>query len=92
MRKIIIPSPARQRVVCKSFHVKFRYRVVIRLNPLPQFITMVPYLYAVFKEGFEQEILGHTSITMTLDLYSHVLPDIKKDAINKLKGLFSSVT
>ncbi len=36
-----------------------------------------------------QEILGHTSITMTLDLYSHVLPDIKKDAINKLKDIFN---
>ncbi len=35
-----------------------------------------------------QEILGHTSITMTLDLYSHVLPDTKRDAIQKLKGVF----
>lgn len=34
-----------------------------------------------------QELLGHSSIIMTLDLYSHVLPDTKKEAINKLKEI-----
>jgi integrase len=35
-----------------------------------------------------QEILGHTSITMTLDLYSHVLPNTKQAAIDRLKNAF----
>jgi len=35
-----------------------------------------------------QDILGHTSITMTLDLYSHVLPNTKKAAMDKLKNIF----
>lgn len=35
-----------------------------------------------------QEILGHTSITMTLDIYSHVLPDTKAEEIMKVSGLF----
>jgi site-specific recombinase XerD len=35
-----------------------------------------------------QEILGHTSLAITMDLYSHVLPGIKKDSINKLKKLY----
>ncbi|HTK06309.1 MAG TPA: site-specific integrase [Ktedonobacteraceae bacterium] len=31
-----------------------------------------------------QEILGHTQISMTMDIYSHVLPVMHRDAINKL--------
>ena len=34
-----------------------------------------------------QEILGHSSITMTLDLYSHVLPDFKAEEMKKLESL-----
>ena len=32
-----------------------------------------------------QDILGHSSIQMTSDLYTHVLPDKKKDSMMKLK-------
>lgn len=35
-----------------------------------------------------QELLGHTSITMTLDIYSHVLPDTKAKEIQKIANLF----
>lgn len=35
-----------------------------------------------------QEILGHSSITLTADIYSHVLPDKKREAIEKLNDLF----
>ena len=31
-----------------------------------------------------QEILGHSHITMTLDIYSHVLPSMQQDAMNRL--------
>lgn len=34
-----------------------------------------------------QDMLGHSSITMTLDLYSHVLPDMKANEIKKLEKL-----
>lgn len=34
-----------------------------------------------------QEILGHSSIRMTMDLYTHVLPQTKKEEIMKLQGL-----
>ena len=33
-----------------------------------------------------QELLGHASIKMTADIYTHVLPDTKKDSIQKLEG------
>ena len=34
-----------------------------------------------------QEILGHSSIVVTLDVYSHVIPSMQTDAINKLNNL-----
>ncbi|MBC9786429.1 site-specific integrase [Heliobacterium chlorum] len=36
-----------------------------------------------------QELLGHGSIRITLDTYSHVLPDVKKQAIDKIEGMLS---
>jgi len=38
-----------------------------------------------------QEILGHSTIAMTLDVYAHVLPDTKKDSINLLQELYSNM-
>lgn len=34
-----------------------------------------------------QEILGHSSIEMTLDIYSHVLPDLKEKEMQKLADI-----
>jgi integrase len=34
-----------------------------------------------------QEILGHSQISLTLDTYSHVLPNIQKEAIGRLGRL-----
>lgn len=31
-----------------------------------------------------QEMLGHTQISMTMDIYSHVLPSMQQDAMSKL--------
>ncbi len=31
-----------------------------------------------------QEVLGHSQISMTLDIYSHVMPSMHEDAMNKL--------
>lgn len=37
-----------------------------------------------------QEILGHSDITMTLNTYSHVMPEIKMAAAQKLNHLFEN--
>jgi integrase len=34
-----------------------------------------------------QEMLGHTQISMTMDIYSHVLPSMQEDAVNRLNNL-----
>lgn len=33
-------------------------------------------------------ILGYSSLAMTMDLYSHVLPDTKRKEMNQLKIVF----
>lgn len=38
-----------------------------------------------------QEILGHSSITITMNLYSHVLPTMQQDAIEKLNEVFKNL-
>ena len=32
-----------------------------------------------------QERLGHHDVSITLDIYSHVIPSMQKDAVKKLK-------
>jgi integrase len=34
-----------------------------------------------------QEMLGHSSITITLDLYSHVLPDMQEKAVKAMDDI-----
>lgn len=34
-----------------------------------------------------QELLGHSTMSITMDIYSHVLPEQKKEAINKIKNI-----
>jgi integrase len=36
-----------------------------------------------------QELLGHTTISMTMDTYSHVLPSMQQEAMGKLNDLFN---
>jgi integrase len=37
-----------------------------------------------------QELLGHTSISVTLDTYSSVLPEYKREAAEKINHLFDN--
>lgn len=37
-----------------------------------------------------QELLGHSTVTLTLDIYSHVLPETKRAAANALAGVFAN--
>ncbi|GAC1350604.1 MAG: hypothetical protein NVSMB27_34660 [Ktedonobacteraceae bacterium] len=34
-----------------------------------------------------QEILGHNQISMTMDVYSHVLPSMQQDAMQRLNKI-----
>jgi integrase len=36
-----------------------------------------------------QEILGHANISVTMDTYSHELPDMQGEAVAAIEGLFS---
>jgi integrase len=37
-----------------------------------------------------QEILGHSQISMTMDIYSHVLPNMQQEAVMKLNDIIGS--
>jgi integrase len=37
-----------------------------------------------------QEMLGHSSITITLDTYSHVLPNMQEKAMEAMKDILDS--
>lgn len=37
-----------------------------------------------------QELLGHSTISMTLDTYSHVLPSLQAQAVTRLNNLFTT--
>lgn len=34
-----------------------------------------------------QELLGHSSVDITMNVYSHVLPEQKREAIDKIKEI-----
>jgi integrase len=36
-----------------------------------------------------QEMLGHASISLTLDTYSHVIPSMQRNAAKKMDELFA---
>jgi integrase len=37
-----------------------------------------------------QELLGHSNITLTLNVYGHVLPSMQQEAMDKLDQLYSA--
>jgi integrase len=36
-----------------------------------------------------QELLGHSQISMTMDIYSHVLPTMQKEAMEKMNSILA---
>ncbi|MEX2355620.1 MAG: tyrosine-type recombinase/integrase, partial [Thermaerobacterales bacterium] len=39
-----------------------------------------------------QETLGHSTIAMTIDLYSHVMPSIQKEAATRMNDLLTAAS
>jgi integrase len=54
----------------------------IRLHDLRH--SHVTHLLAAGAHPIAQERLGHSSISITIDRYSHVLPGIQEDAVAKV--------
>ena len=46
------------------------------------------WLSAQVKPKIVSEMLGHSTVSMTLDTYSHVLPDMQRDATEAFDRLF----
>ena len=51
-------------------------------------VTWLVTLYPrAWRQRYEEEMLGHASISITLDLYSHVLPDMQHDATSAMTAI-----
>jgi hypothetical protein len=49
----------------------------------------VQFLHPLIQPPFAQELLGHSTITTTLNIYAHVLPSLHQDAMDRLSNLFA---
>ena len=100
MENLVFCSKTNKPIHESNVRSAIRYMVakINRENPELDFQPFTPHglRHTFATRGFErgippkvmQEILGHKSITMTLDIYSHVLPDKKAEEINKLAAMF----
>jgi integrase len=68
-------------------------------NYLPTFActtyaTVAPHFYLLQNENPKvvSERLGHASITLTMDTYSHVMPDMQQGASDKLEQMLFAKT
>lgn len=75
-------------------NVRKKYEIILKEAGIPYvkfhalrhtFATRI--LEANVHPKVAQELLGHSTASTTLDIYSHVLPNQKREAINKLEGI-----
>jgi integrase len=75
-------------------HVVDEFKKILRRAGLPairfhdlRHSTATLLLSLGVHEKVVQEMLGHTQISMTMDIYSHVLPSMQIDAVHRLNDL-----
>lgn len=84
-----VGTPIEPRSLIRSFHRMVKNAGINKAN-----IHSLRHTYAtrLLEAGVApkivQELLGHSSITITLDTYTHVLPETKTEAIAKLDQFF----
>jgi integrase len=61
-------------------------------DDLPETLDMTVLIERIERGQGPQERLGHSSIQITLDLYSHVVPGMQADAAAKIGALLRSGT
>ena len=61
---------------------------IIRFHDLRHSVATL-LLTAGIHPKIVQELLGHSQISLTLDTYSHVLPSLQEDAVNRLNVLLT---
>ena len=75
-------------------NVRKKYEIILKEAGIPYvkfhalrhtFATRI--LEANVHPKVAQELLGHSTASTTLDIYSHVLPNQKREAIDKLEGI-----
>lgn len=93
---LVFPSEVHTPIYPRNFTRVF-YEILKKANLSGVTIHSLRHTYAtLLLEAGEhpkvvQELLGHSSITMTLDTYSKVVPGLKERAVEKLGGLLKGV-
>lgn len=49
--------------------------------------TLIHKIIKLAEPKVVQEMLGHSTISMTLDTYSHIIPSMQKNAASKMNDL-----
>jgi hypothetical protein len=52
---------------------------------------LAPVLWMGGHPKIVQELLGHSTVSMTLDTYSHVRPSLQKEAVGRLNTLLANL-
>jgi integrase len=81
----------RQNVLRRSFQPLLSRAGVprIRFHDLRHSAATLPLLQGVHPKVV-QERLGHATISVTMDIYSHVLPNLQREAADKLDDFFAA--
>ena len=70
--------------------VKRSYKPLLKRAGLPRigFHDLRHTFASLMMPKVVQEMLGHSRISTTLDVYSHLSPDMQKEAVGRLAALF----
>ncbi|WP_454053313.1 tyrosine-type recombinase/integrase [Clostridium sp. Marseille-Q7071] len=69
--------------ICEKLKIPY-----IRFHDLIHIYTTL-LLIADVNPKVVAKLMGHSTVSMTLNIYSHVLPSLKENAISKLENLLS---
>lgn len=91
---LVFPATNGQLIWPRNLNVAFKR--VLRAVGLPETTRFHDLRHScatlLIQQGVQlrvvMEILGHSSITVTADIYAHVMPETQRDAAAKLDALF----
>lgn len=90
---LVFPSTAGTPIEPRNLNRKF-YKLMKQANIEGVNLHALRHTYcsSLLKNGVQpnivKELMGHSSITVTLNIYAHIMPEEKHEAVNKINDLF----
>ena len=82
-------QPIQPRSLTHAFVKFLRRRGLQHIDPRLRHTHATHMLKAGIHPKIAQERLGHSSMGVTIDLYSHVLPGMQEEAVNRIDAVLS---